>query len=395
MHKGCKMKDKRTIIYLIIISMFLLSMLTLIAYADTADISTSAKAFVLYNPDTGLFISSKNEDLRLPMASTTKIMTALLAIERLDPEKEVRVASEAVGVEGSSIYLSDGDVLKAKDLIYAVMLQSANDAATALAIEISGDTQKFAKLMNERAESIGAYNTSFKNPHGLDDDEHFTTARDLALIAAEALKNPKFQHISSTYKYTFKIGDKTRTVVNHNKLLNQYDGCIGVKTGYTKKSGRCLVSAANKDGITMIAVTLSAPDDWRDHKTMLNYGYDVLESVDAASICGIPPSLPHLNGDKQELKIGLSDQNAVFIKPKNASIKEIDLKLPMYTSGSISKGQIIGTAVISTDDITKEYDIIALESIKYKPNKKHFWQLMEIKSTWRKSDYRNTLPISE
>ena len=304
------MRDRKKLLYLLILSTFLIAMMALLASAETG-VNTRAKSSVLYSPDTNSFLHQNNSNQRLPMASTTKIVTALIAIETLDPDEIIRVPKEAVGVEGSSLYLKEDDELTVKDLIYSVLLQSANDAATALALCISGNIDDFAVKMTERAHEIGALNTEFQNPHGLDDEEHYTTAHDLALIAAEALKNETFKKISSTYKYSFKIGDETRTVVNHNKLLRIYDGCIGVKTGFTKKSGRCLVSAAERDGVTLVAVTLNDPDDWADHKNMLDNGFSKLESVNLDEIVNIPDSIPTVSSDGVRVNVEIKTNNIV------------------------------------------------------------------------------------
>ena len=365
------MRDKRTILYLLIISTFLLSMLALLASAETG-ISTSAKSSSLYNSDTGTFVYGKNMDMRLPMASTTKIMTALIAIERLDPEEMISVPKEAVGIEGSSLYLSEGDVLRAKDLIYSLMLQSANDAAVVLALRIGNTIPSFAEIMNEKAREIGTENTSFENPHGLDSENHYTTAHDLALISAAALKNETFKKIVSTYKYSFKIGEKTRTVVNHNKLLKLYDGCIGIKTGYTKKCGRCLVSAAEKDGVTLIAVTLSAPDDWKDHSALLDYGFEKFESVNNYSLANIPDTIPVISGDKPEIKIGFAENNGYTVKYKTDELG-VDIQLIPYVTTDINEGDIVGKLIVRAEGYAKETEIIALEGVKIKNIKKRFF----------------------
>lgn len=361
------MKDRRTLIYLVIISMFLISMMALIISAQTSE-KTGAKAFVLYNPEIDSFIFGNNADLQLPMASTTKIMTALIAIEELDPDEKIEVPPESVGIEGSSIYLSCGDVITVRDLIYSVLLQSANDAATVLAIRIGGTIEGFASLMNDRAAKIGALNTNFENPHGLDSDNHYTTAKDLALITAQALKNDTFRKICSTYKYSFNIGDKTRVLVNHNKLLKQYEGCIGVKTGYTKKCGRCLVGAAYKDGVTLIAVTLSDPDDWRDHKTLFDLGFDTLEAIDLRTDANIPDSLPILAGNKESVKIGIKDTDRYFVRKKDDALPEISVSLKPYVLKSVKKGDVLGKITVTDKSITKEINIIALEDVKSKSN---------------------------
>lgn len=234
---------------------------------------TSARSACLYDMDACSFIINKDMNIRLPMASTTKIMTALLAIELCKLDTVISVPSEAVGVEGSSVYLKAGDLISIKDLVYSVLLQSANDAAEALAIYISGDTRSFAELMNKRALELGIFDTSFENPHGLDSENHYTTAHDLALLAAAAVKNEIFLGICSTFKYEFNLSEATRVLVNHNKLLKAYPNTYGIKTGYTKKSGRCLVSYASREGKNLICVTLNAPSDWSDHKNMLDYGF--------------------------------------------------------------------------------------------------------------------------
>ncbi|MBQ0124720.1 MAG: D-alanyl-D-alanine carboxypeptidase [Clostridiales bacterium] len=162
-----------------------------------------------------------------------------------------------------------------------MMLQSANDAAAAIAYEIAGGISEFAEMMNAKARELGLENTHFSNPHGLDDTDHYTTARDLAALARYALENETFARIVSTKKITIKMhgGDTSRVLVNHNRLLRTYDDIIGVKTGYTKKCGRTLVSAAERDGVRLICVTLDDGDDWRDHRAMLDAGFDKYERV--------------------------------------------------------------------------------------------------------------------
>ncbi len=367
------MKERNTIVYLILISFFLLSMLSLMAYAETNEVKTSAKSSALYSPDMKTFIHGSNLNTKLPMASTTKIMTGLLAIENLDLQKAVTITKEAVGIEGSSLYLQEGDTLTVKDLIYSLLLASANDAAVALSLEVAQSNENFALMMNERAFKIGAYDTSFQNPHGLDNDDHYTTAHDLALITAEALKNPTFKNIAETYKYTFNINEKTRTVVNHNRLLKQYDGCIGVKTGYTKRCGRCLVSAAERDGITLIAVTLSDPNDWSDHKQMLDFGFSMLETVDLDLLCDLPQNIPVINGNKEYLSISIQDGENLYVKRKNSEIEITDIRLPYYITSNTKNGDIIGYITLKAESEVKEISIVATDDVTINKTKKHFW----------------------
>ena len=272
---------------IIIISVFLI--LLFIFYStvvfSAGGITLSAKSAVLYDPSSKKFLYTKNESISLPMASTTKIMTALVAIENSQLDTEVSISDNAIGTEGSSLYLKHGEVMTMSDLLMGLMLRSANDAASAIAYEISGSIEAFAEKMNEKALQIGAVNTHFTNPHGLDDKSHYTTAKDLALIAAEALNNNKFLEIVSTEKCIIKNQDgEARLLINHNKLLNLYDGAIGIKTGFTKKSGRCLVGAAERNGIRLISVTINAPDDWNDHKKLFDFGFSTLKSIPLTQI---------------------------------------------------------------------------------------------------------------
>ncbi len=216
------------------------------------------------------------------MASTTKIMTALVALESAPLDTVVTVPACAVGVEGSSVYLTAGEKLTLCELLYAVLLASANDAATAVAVTLAGSVEGFAGMMNSTARRLGLSDTHFVNPHGLDAKDHYTTALDLARLTAHALKNAEFRRIVSTYKHEIAGPSGARLLVNHNKLLKSYDGCIGVKTGYTKRTGRCLVSAAERDGLTLVAVTLADPDDWRDHAAMLDFGFEFYSRVTLA-----------------------------------------------------------------------------------------------------------------
>lgn len=362
------MWDKKTIILFIILSTFLLSMLTLLASAET-NITAGSRSSALYSPETKSFLYQNNANEKLPMASTTKIVTALIAIETLDPDEIIRVPKEAVGVEGSSLYLKENDELFAQDLIYSVLLQSANDAATVLALKISGSIEAFSEKMNERVAKMGVTETVFKNPHGLDSEGHYTTAHDLSVIAAEALSNDTFKKITSTYKYSFSIGDEKRTVINHNKLLKCYDGCIGVKTGYTKRSGRCLVSAAKKNGITLVAVTLNDPNDWSHHKKMLDYGFDNLEAVNLADL-DIPYYIPTISSDGSHIRLGFSE--SCFIKQKKDSFT-YSISLPSYITTDVNEGDKIGQIKLITDNQEKIIDIISKDTVKIKKTSRRFF----------------------
>lgn len=241
--------------------------------------STSAKSCILMDADSGTVLYENNADERSLIASTTKIMTALVVLEHCDAEQEFRIPVEATGIEGSSMYLKPNEVLTIRELLYGLMLHSGNDAAVALAIACAGSVDGFVALMNEQAQKLGLGNTHFENPNGLDGESHYSTARDLAKLTSYALKNEEFASIVATKN--IRIGE--RCLTNHNRLLWSVNGAIGVKTGYTKAAGRILVSAAKRNGRTLIAVTICDGNDWADHAALYEYGfscYDVRTVID-------------------------------------------------------------------------------------------------------------------
>lgn len=307
----------------------------------SADTSVSAESAIVIEASTGKVIYEKNADVRRGMASTTKIMTALCAIEAAELTDVITVAKEAEGVEGSSVYLKAGDRLTLGDLIDALMLESANDAATAIAVGVSGSVEGFAALMNKKAEELGLSDTHFTNPHGLSDDEHYTTARDLARLATVAMENSVFRQTVSKQTGKISLGDSTRFLRNHNKMLRIYDGACGVKTGFTKACGRCLVSAAERDGMTLVAVTLNAPDDWNDHRTLLDMGFSSLERVELIREGESAFIVPCIGTEKGDTVIK-SREGLTLILPR----KERDIKrrviLPQYLWAPIKKDSVVG-----------------------------------------------------
>ncbi len=324
----------------------------------------SAQSAILIEAESGTVVFEKNASDRRLIASTTKIMTALCAIESCNLEEEVRVPTEAVGIEGSSIYLKAGEVLTVRDLLYGLMLASANDAATALAILSAGSVEAFAEKMNAKAAELGLENTHFTNPHGLDDEEHYSSAEDLAHLARYALQNATFREIASTKRKTIPLsGDEgTRVLVNHNRMLSSYDGAIGVKTGFTKKSGRCLVSAAERDDVTMIAVTLSAPDDWRDHTALLDYGFSLYESRTLAREGEITATLPCLFASDKTVT-ATNREELRLILPKDAD--EITYRIEaIRPCAPVSEGDIIAHArFYCGSDCIASLPLFAAESV--------------------------------
>ncbi len=356
------MKDTRAwIVSLFIIVSLILTTMAVMASAEGRN-KNSARAMALYSPDTESFLYTKNADERLPMASTTKIMTALVTLENTELDTLVTVPSEAVGIEGSSLYLSEGDTLTVRDLLYSLMLRSANDAAATLAIEVAGDIASFAALMNSRAAELGLTDTSFKNPHGLDSDGHYTTAKELSLIAAEALKNDTFREIASTYKYTFQLGDGVRTVVNHNKLLRSYSGALGVKTGFTKKCGRCLVSAAERDGVRLVAVTLDDPNDWQDHRNILDFGFETLVAIPLSSLAETKFEIPAVGLSKDRLTASHED---IKIVANRGDVLHAECDIKQYLTGDVSFGDTVGYIyVYKNENLIAELPVTACEDAK-------------------------------
>lgn len=347
----------------------------------TALTGTSARAAVLIEAESGDIVFRQNERARLPMASTTKIMTALVAIEALPLDTPVTVTPASVGIEGSSIYLTEGETLTLEELLYALLLESANDAAATIAVAVSGSVEAFAVLMNEKAASLGLSDTHFVNPHGLDDADHYTTAYELAIIARAALQNEDFRRICSTTRKTIPLRgtEGVRLLLNHNKLLKSYDGCIGVKTGFTKKTGRCLVSATERDGVTLIAVTLGAPDDWRDHTAMLDYGFELYESVELCAPGSYSSPLWLISGQEEYVMVENIDALAVTLRRDHGQIDCV-VELRRFDFAPIVGGQEMGQLVFYEINTRGErqqlgsvslYAAYGVEAVIYK---QRFWE---------------------
>ena len=281
------------------------------------EILISAKSVILCT-DGGMLLYEKQADVPLPMASITKVMTAIVALEELRAgevdiaeklRQEVSVSERAVGVEGSSVYLRAGEKVSYEMLLYSLMLESANDAATAIAYAVAGSEEAFVELMNKKAQALCMDSTVFKNPHGLSADGHYTTARNYARLMSYALNDQLFTEMIGTKKkvYRSEDGAYTRVLTNHNRLLSSYKNIIGGKTGFTKLSGRTLVTAAEKDGTRLICVTINAPDDWNDHTKLFEKGFEVLKTVTLTpSDCSF--SVPTACGSEAETLIGLKKE---------------------------------------------------------------------------------------
>lgn len=254
--------------------------------AAAGPLGISAEAAALIDVSSGRILYQKNGDKKMRIASLTKTMTAIVAIEEGNLKDVIEIPKEAVGVEGSSIYLRKGEKLTLEELLYGLMLRSGNDAAVAIAMHIGGSVEGFAYKMNEKAAMIGMSHTNFMNPHGLDDTNmHYSTANDMVKLSAYALKNPVFRQIVSTKvkSISWEGENWDRRLQNKNKLLHLYEGADGVKTGYTKLAKRCLASSATRDGRQLAAITLDDPDDWKDSMAMMDWGFQNFQQVKLVS----------------------------------------------------------------------------------------------------------------
>lgn len=314
------------------------------------DIGVSAQSAVLIDADSGQVLFGKDEQTRLSMASTTKIMTALCAVELADVGTVVTIDRAAVGIEGSSVYLYEGEQLTLEQLLYALLLESANDAAVAIAVAVSGSVEAFAEKMNQKAFELGLVNTHFENPHGLDAEQHYTTAYDLALIARAALAHPTLKKIFATRKITIPLNgtEGVRLLLNHNKMLRYYDGAIGVKTGFTKKSGRCLVSAAERNGLTLIAVTLNAPDDWNDHTCMLDAGFAAFERVRLCDTGSFECAVPVTGGNEEYVMVCNAHAAAVTL-PRTRKAMCCTVELPRFLYAAVNADETVGRLIFRCD----------------------------------------------
>lgn len=348
----------------------------LVPHAQTGIPSVSASSAVLIDASSGRILFGKNENQRRGMASTTKIMTAIVALENSSLDKLVTVAPSAAGVEGSSVYLYAGEEVTMETLLYALMLQSANDAAAAIAYEIAGGIESFADMMNEKAASLGLHDTHFMNPHGLDDENHYTTAYELALISAYALKNDTFAKIVSTEKKVIPLHNSSasRLLVNHNRLLRSYDDIIGVKTGFTKKCGRTLVSAAERDGVRLICVTLNDGDDWKDHRALLDYGFSLYETEELAAPGEFSCEVPVCGGSLDVVRVSNTDGCHVVL-PRNHGAVTVMTELPRFLYAGVKRGDRIGTVRFFADGAEiASVPLYAEEDVPAAEQEKTFWQ---------------------
>ncbi len=308
-----------------------------------AETEISASSAILMEASTGTVLYEKDPDARRLIASTTKLMTALVALENCGLEEEVTVPAVCETIEGSSMHLKAGQKLTMRELLYGLMLESGNDAAVAVAYHVAGSVEGFAKLMNERAASLGLENTHYVNPHGLNAEGHYSSARDLALIMRACMNDPLFAQIASTKTISFG----GRTFTNHNKLMWSYEGMIAGKTGYTMKAGRTLVTCAERNGMRLICVTLNDGNDWADHEALLDMGFSewVMQSpVKAGDILG---SIPVISGLSKSVEVR-ADTGFSMLTRAGEEL-EVTVNLPKFVYADAREGESAGTVEIWKD----------------------------------------------
>ncbi len=317
-------------------------------------LNLSAQSYILMDESGGRVLVEKNAHTKMPMASTTKIMTALLALENSKLDDQILIDERSIDIEGSSIYLKNKERISMKDLLYGLMLNSGNDSAVAIANHICEDEEEFVNLMNQRARSLNALNTHFTNPHGLSHDDHYSTAYDLALITREALKHEMFREIvgSKSYKSNRK---QDAYFVNKNMTLWEYPGGDGVKTGYTRAAGRCLVSTAQREGMRLIAVSLNAPDWFKDNYALLDYGFENYKPYtiyNRGQLMGkiqVGDDAVDLNlVAEKDLIYPLNQEETQSVKVSISPFKDIDLP--------IEKGQTLGKIETYLDGVLVKSD---------------------------------------
>ena len=330
----------------------------------------SAQKAILLDSETGRILYEKDGNSRSLIASTTKIMTALVVCEQCNVLDRVKIPKEAVGIEGSSMYLKEGEVLTVQDLLYGMMLHSGNDAAVALAIYCGGTVEGFAGLMNDKAHRLGLQNTHFDNPHGLDSPNHYSTAADLAALTAYAMKNPIFAQTVSTK--TVRVGG--RTLTNHNKLLWRVDGADGVKTGYTKAAGRILVSSASRDGRRLICVTINDGNDWADHAALLEQGFSRYHVRSIVSKGDVLATIRVLSGENQEVSL-LAQEDFSFSLAEE-EVPRVVYTGPEFAYAPVVKGEEAGYAYVCIgEEVIGKIPLVYGQTVEMeKETNKPFWR---------------------
>ena len=311
----------------------------LLVKASAPDVSGGG--IILMDANSKYIFYEKDIHKKMSMASTTKIMTVLLTIESGNLEKEITFTKDMIA-EGSNMGLKVGDKVSLYSLCVGMMLASGNDAANAAAVSVGGSIPDFCKLMNEKAKKLGMKNTSFETPSGLDGEHHYSTPYDMALLAIYAMKNETFRELASAKSKRISFGTPQRecTYYNHNKLLSSYKGAVGVKTGFTKKSGRCLVSMAERDGASLVCVTLNTGDDWNVHKKLFDFGFENFTDFEAGKDISLS-NLPLVGGEKCTVDI-LIDEKIIKVPKDIVEKVKLSVQIQPFVYAPTSKGDVVG-----------------------------------------------------
>lgn len=336
----------------------------------------TAEAAVLIDSETGDVLFEKNSSKKLGMASTTKIMTGILAIENCDPDEIVTVSRNASYTEGSSIYTKEGEKITVETLIYGLLLKSGNDTAVALAEHIAGSEEAFADMMNEKAKKLGLKNTHFVNPHGLYDPDHYTTAYELAMLARYAMRNKTFANIVNTVKYVEETDeDRDGHIINNaNKLIKMYEEADGIKPGYTPETGRTLVGSATKDNWRVITVTLNCADDWNEHKKMFDYAFENYHRVTVAAKGESIGTYTVKGGEWNE--VGGVLKNGLTVAVKNGDPDTYKIKLDFEKlNAPIKKGMFVENARVEMSNGNK-YEVPVITDGAVKRKERNIFKLM-------------------
>lgn len=331
---------KRTVFAAITAVFFLNITLNVLALEQVPSIS--ANAAIVMHADSGEVLFEYNADEEMLIASTTKLMTALVVLENSNPDEKVEIKPEHTLTEGSSMYLEVGEIYSVEELLYGLMLASGNDAALALAYHVGGSVEGFARMMNETGERLGLIGSSFMNPHGLDENGHYSCARDLAVIMCAALEDELFAEIISAKSYTCH----ELTYYNHNKLLWSCEGVYGGKTGYTQSAGRSLVSCCERGGMKLVCVTLSDPDDWADHSALYDWAYDQYEYTNPLGAF-VRISIPVISGTSERVTVAVSgDFNVLYNRDSEV---HIETDMPRFVFAPVNAGETAGEISVYVD----------------------------------------------
>ncbi len=340
--------------------------------------AVSAQHAYVLDAVSGRVLFEKNPNERSLIASTTKIMTALIVCEQCNVLDRMRIPKEAVGIEGSSMYLQEGEVLTLQELLYGLMLQSGNDAAVALAIYCGGTVEGFAELMNDKARTLGLKNTHFENPNGLDSPDHYSTARDLAVLAAYAMENPIFRKTVSTKQ--LHLGQ--RYLTNHNKLLWRLEGADGVKTGYTRAAGRILVSSATRNDRRLIAVTIDDPDDWNDHAALLESGFSRYSVKRIVAKGQYVDTLEVVGGENHNVQVMAAEDFLYALAPEEAP--QLMVPGPGFVYAPAVEGADAGFAYVLLEGrAIGKVPVVYGQTIEQTPKEPSYWQKLLSKRNHR------------